>query len=112
MAVLEDQVVNSSPSAPNSYGAVVLGGTFDRLHDGHRLFLKVILILSFLTFGYLHTQSCIAKGVFPCNFMWLLPESCCEFKFIEMLMVGNTNYRQQQSWQEIGLLWVYVMALC
>ncbi|TYH54850.1 hypothetical protein ES332_D09G199000v1 [Gossypium tomentosum] len=42
MAILEESVVDSKISPPNSYGAVVLGGTFDRLHDGHRLFLRSI----------------------------------------------------------------------
>ncbi|XP_057966415.1 syntaxin-112-like [Malania oleifera] len=43
MASLEHSDGNSEgigSSAPNSYGAVVLGGTFDRLHDGHCIFLK------------------------------------------------------------------------
>ncbi|KAL3813146.1 hypothetical protein ACJIZ3_014414 [Penstemon smallii] len=33
-------------SPPNSYGAVVLGGTFDRLHDGHRQFLKAAAMVA------------------------------------------------------------------
>jgi len=43
----------AAPAATAAYAAVVIGGTFDRLHQGHHLFLKVWARLPsvFLCFG-------------------------------------------------------------
>jgi hypothetical protein len=53
MAVNDDPMVVPTLSPPNTYEAVVNGGTFDRLHDGHRLFLTVSLyFLSFFEISH------------------------------------------------------------
>ncbi|VFQ66750.1 unnamed protein product [Cuscuta campestris] len=37
---MEMTIVEADASPPDSYAALVLGGTFDRLHEGHCLFLQ------------------------------------------------------------------------
>ena len=73
---MSDPLVKSEISPPNSYSAVVLGGTFDRLHDGHRLFLKVSLSLS-LSHSRNNTNTvcvcvCFFLGCSCCCYFWEL----------------------------------------
>ena len=40
---VEESTVNTKLSPPDSYSAMILGGTFERLHDDHRLSSKLSL---------------------------------------------------------------------
>ncbi|KAL6315614.1 hypothetical protein AAG906_003717 [Vitis piasezkii] len=44
MAIVKDSVAYSNISPPNSHGVVVLGGTFDRLHDATDFFSRFLRI--------------------------------------------------------------------
>ena len=81
-------------SPANSYGAVVLGGTFDRLHDGHRLFLEVIVII-YIT--------CSCTYVYDTSTLWI-------FTLAKVMAFGS--FSRQPVWQGIASLLEFVMALC
>lgn len=95
-------MVNTKLSPPNSYSAVVLGGTFDRLHDGHRLFLKVTFLA--LSFSLSQKTDSRAPVTGFCLNFWT--------KWFIYLFLFLFLFRPQQNWRRIVLWLESVMVLC
>ncbi|CAK7339591.1 unnamed protein product [Dovyalis caffra] len=90
MGIVEESLVNAKLSPPNSYSAVVLGGTFDRLHDGHRLFLKAAAELA---------KDRIVIGV--CDGPMLKNK-----QFVELIQPINERMHNVESYIKYLELWV------
>ncbi|XP_039003633.1 uncharacterized protein LOC120130473 isoform X2 [Hibiscus syriacus] len=101
MTLLEEQkdqstLENPNLSPPNSYGAVVLGGTFDRLHDGHGLFLKVKLTKLSLCLSLYFLIACVLV-------LFLYPNSYEKRNFVgnsqQRSLPGIESRLSNQCWQ-------------